>query len=85
MRNRLDVKIYVEGGAVDNDFVRTQCRKGFQKFVESAARKTQPYKKGPLSFRLLASSNPDIVAESCPHAKEFLVRLKRHANFRLKS
>lgn len=36
VRSRRKVTVYVEGGATDNDLLRTECRKGFQKFAEAA-------------------------------------------------
>jgi len=30
------VTVYVEGGATDNDLLKRECRKGFQKFAEAA-------------------------------------------------
>ena len=36
-----------------------------------------PYRKGKLSFELLAQVNPKIVANACPHAKDLLDTLKK--------
>ena len=36
VRSRRKVTVYVEGGAIDNDLLRTECRRGFQKFAEAA-------------------------------------------------
>jgi hypothetical protein len=36
VRSGREVKVYVEGGAIDSDFLRARCREGFRKFVEAA-------------------------------------------------
>ena len=36
----------------------------------------QAYRKGDVSFEILATLDPDKVESACPHAKEFLQRLR---------
>lgn len=42
----------------------------------ATARCSSPYKKGKVSFDLLAKLNPSRVETECPHAKELLDRLR---------
>ena len=43
---------------------------------KASARCPKPYTKGKISFELLAKTDPARVETACPHAEEFLIRLR---------